>query len=461
VSWIAALLMLVGSAGGSATIITWSPNPLRAGPSWVRTPPAGPYQPSIRASSDQAPETILYTFKGISTGIFPSGGLTEDAGGSLFGTTQIGGLVFPTGWTSGGGTVFKVTRKGSTYTQSVIHKFGASLSNDGAYPNSGNGLAVDSTGALYGTTADGGAFGAEACGGGAGCGIVYKLEATAHGYREAILHTFLGMSDGSYPATNPILDQSGALYGTTTSGGSSLCCFGGGVYKLTPTKSGYSFRVLYTFGTSSVGKNDGAEAWGALLRDEKSGDLYGTTLLGGINQNGIVFKLSPTASGYRYTIIHMFAGLDGAHPYGSLIMDSAGALYGTTYAGGTYNYASGGGCGTVYKLTPASTGYVESVLHDFSVTDGCYPLSQLVADRSGNLYSMASAGGQFGGGTVFKLAPTSSGYSLVTLHAFNPTVDGEQLFPTGLLLVGDDLFGETGGAPSGPNGDGNVFALKI
>jgi len=442
--------MLVGSAAASAATVARSPHPLRAGPGWTRT---------ASTASDQAPETILYSFKGMSTGFFPSGGVVEDAAGSLYGTTQLGGLVFPAGWTSGGGTVFKLTRTGSGYSESAIYEFGASGSGDGAYPYSGNSLAIDSAGALYGTTAAGGAFAAAACGGGAGCGIVYKLEPTAHGYREAILHTFLGTSDGSYPATNPILDRSGALYGTTTTGGSAL--FGGSVYKLTPSKSGYSFSVLYTFGTSSAGTKDGAQPWGALLRDEKTGDLYGTTLLGGTNNKGIVFKLSPTASGYRYTIIHQFAGLDGANPYGSLIIDSAGALYGTTYAGGTYNYASGGGCGTVYKLTPASTGYVETVLHDFVLTDGCYPLASLVADRSANLYSIASAGGQNGGGTVFKLIPTASGYNEVTLHAFNPSVDGEQLFPTGLLLDGDYLFGETGGAPSGANAGGNVFELKI
>jgi uncharacterized repeat protein (TIGR03803 family) len=410
---------------------------------------------------DQAPESILYYFKSMSTGFAPLGGVVANATGSLYGTTSAGGLVFPSGNTPGGGAVFKLTPKRSGYAESVIYNFGASGPADGDGPYPGNALAMDSRGALYGTTEFGGAFDATACGGpgGYGCGIVYKLEPTAHGYKEAILYTFLGASDGGFPTANPIVDRCGVLYGTTTGGG-----FGGSVYKLTPTKSGYSFSVLYTFGNS---KNDGAQAWGALLRDEKTGDLYGTTLYGGINQNGIVFRLRPTASGYRYTIIHMFDGVSGGHPYGSLIMDAAGALYGTTSGtlvapGGTC-VSKGGGCGNVYKLTPTSTGYAETVLHEFTGgADGGNPLSPVVADRSGNLYTITSNGGQYDGGTVIKLVPTRSGYREVTLHSFNPTVDGQQYLPTSLLIDGDYLLGETAGSfKVSPAGFGDVFALKI
>ncbi len=376
----------------------------------------------------------------------------------MYGTTELGGLVFPSGNTYGGGVVFKLTPKGSGYAERVIYNFGASGPADGDGPGPGNGLAMDSRGALYGTTTFGGAFEATACGGptGYGCGIVYKLEPTAHGYKEAILHTFLGTSDGGSPEANPIVDRCGVLYGTAISGG-----FGGGVYKLTPTKSGYSFSILYTFGNS---KNDGAQAWGALLRDEKTGDLYGTTLLGGINNNGIVFRLRPTASGYRYTIIHMFDGLDGSQPYAGLIMDAAGALYGTTSGkiGGPC-VSNGSACGAIYKLTPTSTGYAETVLHEFTGgADGGNPWSPVVADRSGNLYTMTSDGGQHDGGTVIKLVPTSSGYREVTLHSFNPTVDGQQYEPTSLLLDGDYLLGETPGSfQVSPAGFGDVFAQKI
>jgi uncharacterized repeat protein (TIGR03803 family) len=447
----AALLMLLGSSAASATSVVWSPPSLRAGPGWART---------ASSASDQAPETILYGFKNFPDGSSPSGQLIADKDGSLYGTTQEGGLVFPTGNVEdggGGGTVFKLTSKGTGYTESVIYRFGASGIQDGYFPWIGSALAMDGTGALYGTTSLGGRV--------FGYGTVYKLTPTASGYKETILHTFQG-PDGAGPASNPILDQSGALYGTTYSGPSLGSAYDAGVvYKLTPSKSGYAFSILHRFG--SAGSNDGSEPYGALLLDAKTGNLYGTTEYGGTTHNlanggyGTVFRLSPTASGYRYTIINNFHGSDGAWPLASLIMDSAGALYGTASSGGLSSF------GVVYKLTPASTGYVETVLYKFTGgLDGSAPASPLVADRSGTLYSTTSVGGQYGGvffgGTVFELVRTQSGYREVTLHAFNPKTDGYEEGPgntCGVLLEGNYLLGETWGASETTLG--NIFSLEI
>jgi len=470
----AVLLMLLCSAAAPAATVPWSSRPLRVVPDVL----AGAASTSLRPASsrggftsDQAPETILYGFKNIPDGGFPSGQLIEDKDGSLYGTTQVGGLVYPTGNIygsyTGGGTVFKLTRTGSAYTESVIYRFGASGVQDGYFPWIGSALAIDRTGALYGTNAYGGRV--------FGSGTVYKLTPTASGYEETILHTFQG-PDGASPTSNPVLDQSGALYGTAIYGPElSSALDTGVVYKLTPTKSGYTFSILHRFG--SAGPNDGNQPWGGLLLDGKTGDLYGTTLYGGTTHNsqfgdGTVFRLSPTASGYRYTIIHNFQGSDGAWPYASLIMDSAGGLYGTASSGGLSSSkcsANGGTCGVVYKLTPASSGYVETVLYEFTGgSDGSDPARPLVADGSGTLYSTTSSGGQYGtgfddeeGGTVFELVRTQSGYREVTLHEFNPNADGFELGAgntCGVLLDGDYLFGEMWGAP---NSSGNIFSLKI
>jgi uncharacterized repeat protein (TIGR03803 family) len=411
---------------------------------------------------DQAPETILYAFKGMPDGQYPGGQLIEDQDGSLYGTTVLGGLANISA--GGQGTVFKLTRKGRGFAESVLYRFGASGPTDGIQPIGGNALAMDRRGALYGVTNQGGYEGNAACAY-VGCGIVYKLTPTPNGYAETILHSFDG-ADGNGPVSNPILDQSGALYGTTWLGQpvGSPSYYSGVVYKLTPTRSGYSFSILHQFGTS--GENDGQKPWGPLLRDEKTGDLYGTTISGGSYQAGTVFRLRPTASGYSYKIIYTFNGVDEAYPEAGLIMDSTGAFYGTTTQGGpssslcVYN---SGSCGVVFKLTPTSGGYKVSVLHYFNGADGYYPTASLVADRCGNLYSTTSSGGKYSGGNVFELVRTPSRYREVTLHDFNPNTDGAG-GGNGLLLEGNYLLGETlgtVGGPNGPNINGNIFALKI
>jgi hypothetical protein len=183
-----------------------------------------------------------------------------------------------------------------------------------------------------------------------------------------------------------------------------------------------------------------------------------------------VFELSPTASGYHYTIIYSFHGYDGANPLAGLIMDEAGALYGTAGAGGppSSNCSfNGGTCGVVFKLTPPTTAtgdYSENVLYYFTGgMDGDAPASPLVVGPRGNFYSTASSRGRYGFGTVFKLDVTPTGYREVTLHAFNANGDGFQatLTPSSVLLDGDYLMGETFGANNGPDLDGNVFALKL
>jgi uncharacterized repeat protein (TIGR03803 family) len=327
-------------------------------------------------------ETVLHRFTGGADGSFPPAGLVRDAAGNLYGTTEAGG-------THGAGTVFKL---GTTGKETVLHSFTGGA--DGRDPKAG--LVRDNGGNLYGTTYTAGDL---ACGGGFGCGVVFKLDATG---RETVLYSFTGGADGTASAAGLLRDAAGNLYGTTYAGGDLGC---------TPVGGGSGCGVVFkldTTGTETVlhrftGGADGADPEAGLVRDS-AGNLYGTTLAGGnlACGCGVVFKLDTTG---KETILHRFTGgADGRNPgLAGLVRDSAGNLYGTTSAGG--NLACG--CGVVFKLD--TTGK-ETVLHRFTGgADGAYPEAGLVRDAAGNLYGTASAGGDLacggGCGVVFKLTP--------------------------------------------------------
>lgn len=210
-----------------------------------------------------------------------------------------------------------------------------------------------------------------------------------------------------------------------------------------------NLKVLYDFPNSQDGIGPAAD----LLRDA-SGNLYGTTLTGGSNDWGTVFRLSPNG---KETVLHSFTGVpDGAVPQSNLVRDTAGNFYGTTYAGGSS--ACGGvppGCGTVFKLAPDGT---ETVLHVFpdQANDGVFPMwGGLIQDAAGNLYGNTTAGGANSGGTVFEI--TASGdYSILYNFAW---LDGQA--PQGLLAIDErgNLYGTT--ASGGANqGAGVVFKLS-
>ena len=193
------------------------------------------------------------------------------------------------------------------------------------------------------------------------------------------------------PKGQLIMDGSGNLYGTTTGGGSGN---GGVVYELSPDGSGgYNETVLHNFSGT-----DGFQPAAGLIMDG-SGNLYGTTTSGGSGNGGIVYELSPDGSGgYTETVLHNFSGTDGFRPVAGLIMDGSGNLYGTTTGGG-----SGNG-GVVYELSPdGSGGYNETVLHNFSGADGDQPAAGLIMDGSGNLYGTTTGGGSGNGGVVYEI----------------------------------------------------------
>lgn len=356
-------------------------------------------------SAEAHGEKVIYSFAG-SDGARPSSDLIMDASGSLFGVTRFGGA-------NNFGTVFKVSPRGK---EKVLYSFAGG--SDGGHPVGG--LAMDSAGNLYGTTLDGGAN---------DLGTVFKL--TSHG-KKKILHSFASDGDTYAPNSPLIMDADGNLYGTTTMGG---VADNGTVYKVTPTGQE---TVLLSF----MGGSEGFFPAGGLIMDA-SGNLYGTAQLGGANGVGAVFKLTP---GGQETILYSFDyGNYGQQPAGGVIMDDSGNLYGTTLGGGEFDQ------GIVFKVTPEGQ---ETILYAFDGgTGGGTPFAGLVMDASNNLYGTTYSGGH--GGTVFKLTP--SGKETV-LHGFNAGADGAHPDRGVIMDARGNLYGTTpeGGAGS----EGVVFKVK-
>jgi len=251
------------------------------------------------------------------------------------------------------------------------------------------------------------------------------------------LYSFTGSPDGATPYGDVIMDKSGTLYGTTTFGGTSSS---GTVYKLSKGKE----TVLYSF----TGSTDGSEPFAGLAMD-KSGNLYGTTIAGG-SGFGTVFKVNPKTK--KETVLHAFTGgADGSGPFGGLVMDKSGNLYGTTASGGS------SGDGTVYKVNIKTK--KETVLHSFTGNpDGAEPLyGNLLMDKSGNLYGTTVGGGASNNGSVWEVS--AKGKETV-LYSFTGGSDGGGVFEQSLATDGKgNLYGTT--EEGGADGVGVVFKVNI
>jgi uncharacterized repeat protein (TIGR03803 family) len=323
--------------------------------------------------------SLLYTFMGGADGRNPVEGLVRDAAGNLYGTTPIDGA-------SGQGTVFEVSPASGGWTEKILYSFTGA--DDGAIPYST--LSMDAAGNLYGTTSQGGST---------GNGVVYKLTPGSNGWTESVLYAFNGANDGSWPNGPLTFDQYGNLYGTTTQAGADGW---GTVYKLTPTQNGWQASVLYSF----TGAEDGSDPESGVLRD-RNGVLYGTTNGGGTGEAGTVFQLRPNVSAlpgvsapWVETVMYAFSGGDdGSNIDQGLAFDAAGNLNGTA-EGGSNNY------GVVYRMTPGSNGWSQSVLYTFTGgADGGFPESTVLSDNSGNLFGTTIAGGANSCGVVYQVTP--------------------------------------------------------
>jgi uncharacterized repeat protein (TIGR03803 family) len=291
-----------------------------------------------------------------------------------------------------------------------------------------------------------------ACTGGpnGGSGTVFEIAKTAGGYATTpiTLVTFNG-ANGACPFGGVIADAAGNLFGMTRQGGASD---DGTVFEIAKTAGGYASTptVLVSFNGTN-----GTWPFGGLIADA-AGDLFGTTGFGGLYHDGTVFEIAKTGGGYASTptTLGSFNGTNGANPWAGLIADAAGDLFGATESGGTYGY------GTVFEITKTSDAYASTpaVLVSFNDTDGSNPLAALIADAAGDLFGTTYSGGTNEDGTVFEIAKVGGGYASTptTLASFNGADGGG---PEANLIIdaAGDLFGTTGSG--GASGDGTVFEI--
>jgi uncharacterized repeat protein (TIGR03803 family) len=362
--------------------------------------------------------TVIHTFNGLDGG---SGtGVTLDAAGNLYGTTYGAGR----GGIPRYGTVFKLTHMGTGWVYTRLHFFNAF---DGYGP--GSRVTFGPEGALYGTTSIGGN----------GYGTVYRLQPPGScrsancPWTETVLYVFQGGSDGGDPSSADLaFDQQGNIYGTA-GGGAGGSCNGtcGVVYKLSRSGQSWSYSVIYTFQE----EEDGSGPDGVV--QDASGNLYGATFAGGDYSSGVLFKLTPSGSGWTQSVLYDFPNLsDGTNPEGGLIFDRSGNLYGTARYGGQY------GTGTVYELTPANGGWDFAVLASLPGLAGYGPIAALAMDDNGALYGTDSDG------SVFKLTPSGNSWILTQLGEGDMGMSSSVTVDSNGVVYGTDPGNAYGNYPS-------------
>jgi uncharacterized repeat protein (TIGR03803 family) len=394
------------------------------------------------AASAASRERVLHNFAGAPTDCAnPDVRVIADAKGNLFGTTISGGAYNL-------GCVFKISQQSDgSWTETVIYNFSGP---DGSSPAAS--LIFDAAGNLYGTTAGGGDL---------SVGIVFELTPSTGGaWTETILHTFGSGTDGYDPQAELVFDAAGNLYGTTQFGGTKAGFDNGGtVYRLSPSSGGWTETLLYSFPGSYFGP-DGDLPAGSVVMDSQ-GNLYGVAQAGGANGAGAIYELSPQADGsYAESIIHSFETTDGQDPNSTLVMDSAGNLYGTTLAGGDTQACPPNGCGTVFELKKnPNLSWALTVLHALNKNkDGWEGAGPVAFDAAGNLYAAATAGGAYSAGSIFKLMPSAHApWPETVIHAFTGGSDGGSP-NSGVIVNSGRLFGTA--ANGGSSGQGIVFELR-
>lgn len=369
---------------------------------------------------------LIYSFAGGTDGEYTDTELVMDGAGNLYGTSVQGG-------TYASGTVFQVTPEG---VHTVLYNFTGGA--DGGEPYKG--VTLDAQGNLLGTAVTGGGGSCEG-----GCGVVFKLTNSGGVWTQTVIHAFTS-ADGSGPGSPVSIDKHGNVFGTTPTGGK----YGMGViYVLQPIGGSWKFRVVHAF---TGGTDGGGGSAGRLLIDGL-GNLYGVCTVGGVNGFGTVYEVSLIKGQVQFTTLYAFKDQpDGALPYSGLAFDKAGNLYGTTY------YAGANDLGTVYKLTRGKGTWTETVLYSFNgKTDGGNPISGLIADASGNFYGTTSAyGASCGCGTIFKMTPGSSGNWIESVAYRFPGTPNEGTAYNGLVSDGvGHFYGAT--VNGGTANDGTIY----
>jgi len=326
--------------------------------------------------------------------------------------------------------------QGQTYR--VLHMFTGGP--DGAQPQAG--LIMDRHGNLYGTARYGGYYGGNC--NGLGCGTVFELARSGSGWVLKSLHSFTETNDGADPVGALVFGPDGAFYGTTLYGGTNGCdgygC--GTVFKVTPPATicrSISCPWNETVLASFPGGAGGLFPYGGVVFDA-SGNIYGTTFQGGqqllCNGHGcgVVYELSRTNGTWIESVLYDFTGANGAAPQAGLTFDASGNLYGTTVQGGAYDQ------GTVFTLTRSGSGWSGSTIHDFTGgPDGGGPLGNVIFDQAGNLFDTTVGGGGYYSGVAFELSPSAGGWNETVLANFG----GNSSYPNAPLLMGPDgsLYG--------------------
>ena len=299
-------------------------------------------------------ETITYAFPGLNnTGSAGPGlgALTFDQAGNLYDTDFNGA--------DNAGEVFQLVPSGGGYAPGNFFAEEPKKGQPETPLLSTNGVTLDSAGNIY-TTAEMGSESAPYCGFPYfdGCGAVFQLVPSSSGWTANIIYQFTDGEDGKFPIAGLIIDKAGNLYGVTSTDGPGS---GGTVFELSPSGGGnWTYQTIYALPNGyaqegncflAVGTEGCSGPWGTLLMDS-AGNIYGASYANGAYHYGNVFKLTRTNGSWTYTDLYDFTGgNDGAAPTGSLILDGDGNLYGTTLrGGGSPNCYQG--CGVVFEITP-------------------------------------------------------------------------------------------------------------
>jgi uncharacterized repeat protein (TIGR03803 family) len=406
---------------------------------WAQTSQAGSYK--------FQPLHVFCQEKNCIDGAAPLAPLLRDEAGTLYGTTSQGGA------SNNAGTVFAMTPNGEGYDHKVVYSFCQQPScTDGADPESA--VIADVDGSLYGATRQGGA---------AGLGVLYKLTRNGDSWTYQVLYSFCAETnckDGKYPQaglsyagrdSGAPWDKASPLFGTTSQGGKHS---NGTVFALAPDGSGFQYKVIYHLRTEEFAKEtqvdpdgnlmvvaglgakggagslfqlakdtwkktnihvfcheqqgflclDGFSPFGQVLRDA-AGNLFGTTISGGHGNLGVAYEV-PATGGYK--LLHEFCPTqvctgDGSNPQAGLVMDSGGHLFGTTGSGGPLLR------GVAYELSHDSGTWQESIIYEFCsqhrCQDGNDPIGEMLIDSNGNLIGITELGGRKDHGVVFELKP--------------------------------------------------------
>lgn len=320
----------------------------------------------------------LYGFQGGTDGAYPVASVAFGPNGTLYGTTSEGGY-------ENNGTVFNLRPSASAcktalcpWTETVLYRFtGGSDGGFNGYSYA-DALVFDQAGNIYGTAADGGAY---------GYGVVFKLTQSGGSWTESVLWSFTGGNDGAVPLSGVIFDSAGNLYGTALLGGTHSQ---GVVYELSPSGSGWAQSILYSFGSEDI-----SQPYGGVTMDAQ-GNLYGTT--GGTDGDGEAYELTQANGNWTVSRRQIFSAYEGA--YDTPTLDAQGNLYGTIAMGG-------GGDGEVFKLTPSGSGWTYTHFYDFNGenNNGYVPVGGVILDANGNLYGTTYAGGENGDGIVWEITP--------------------------------------------------------